>query len=166
MGSAPIVVHPPSPTGGRRVTAHGAILGLAYSDQDVIEFLRRAGLPDAEDLLDDPRPGSHGRMATRTTMKLPDAPLGFHADGAPIGPSGWRAAGPVVKTAPAESPDPEPTTPPATTFTPSTQPGRHPDATKVDFGTVKLEETCPAKDAGDDVAAAGSGSPRRSTISS
>ncbi|MFD7965963.1 hypothetical protein ACFV5J_34780 [Streptomyces zaomyceticus] len=54
MDSAPIVVHQPSPTGGRRVTARGSILGLAHSDEDVVEFLRRAGLPDSEDLLDDP----------------------------------------------------------------------------------------------------------------
>ncbi|MGW0121483.1 hypothetical protein [Streptomyces sp. NPDC003327] len=55
MSTAPIVVHPPSPTGGRRVTARrGGILGLAHRDADVVEFLRRAGLPDAEDLLDDP----------------------------------------------------------------------------------------------------------------
>lgn len=54
MGQAPIVVHPPSPTGGRRVTARGQILGLAHSDRDVVEFLRRAGLPDGEALLDDP----------------------------------------------------------------------------------------------------------------
>lgn len=50
---APIVVHRPSPSGGRRVTARGHILGLAHSDRDVVEFLRRAGLPDAEGLLDD-----------------------------------------------------------------------------------------------------------------
>ncbi|MEV7372089.1 hypothetical protein AB0O51_14530 [Streptomyces sp. NPDC090301] len=54
MDSVPIVVHQPSPTGGRRVTAHGSILGLAHSDEDVVEFLRRAGLPDAAHLLDDP----------------------------------------------------------------------------------------------------------------
>ncbi|MFJ9037442.1 hypothetical protein ACIRF8_12745 [Streptomyces sp. NPDC102406] len=54
MASAPIAVHPPSPTGGRRVTARNQILGLAHSDRDVVEFLRRAGLPDAEQLLDDP----------------------------------------------------------------------------------------------------------------
>ncbi|MFF8644381.1 hypothetical protein [Streptomyces sp. NPDC015345] len=54
MASAPIVVHPPSRTGGRRVTARGHILGLAHSDRDVAEFLRRAGMPDAEQLLDDP----------------------------------------------------------------------------------------------------------------
>ncbi|WP_030558831.1 hypothetical protein [Streptomyces aureocirculatus] len=53
-GTAPIVVHPPSGTGGRRVTVRGEILGLAHSDGDVIEFLRRAGLPEAAGLLDDP----------------------------------------------------------------------------------------------------------------
>ncbi|MER7813932.1 hypothetical protein [Streptomyces sp. NPDC096153] len=50
----PIVVHRPSPSGGRRVTVRGEIFGLAHDDKDVIEFLRRAGLPDAWDLLDDP----------------------------------------------------------------------------------------------------------------
>lgn len=49
---APIVVHPPSPSGGRRVTARGQILGLAHSDRDLVEFLRRAGLDDAEALVD------------------------------------------------------------------------------------------------------------------
>ncbi|MEE1813606.1 hypothetical protein PUR59_00935 [Streptomyces sp. SP18ES09] len=52
---APIVVHRPSPSGGRRVTASGEILGLAYDDHDLVEFLRRAGLPDAERILDDPQ---------------------------------------------------------------------------------------------------------------
>ncbi|MFG2328226.1 hypothetical protein ACGFMM_01235 [Streptomyces sp. NPDC048604] len=55
MSSAPIVVHRPSPTGGRRVTVGDEILGLAHSDRDVLEFLRRAGLPDAAELLDDPQ---------------------------------------------------------------------------------------------------------------
>ncbi|MGW4834810.1 hypothetical protein [Streptomyces globisporus] len=50
--AAPIVIHRPSPTGGRRVTVQGQIAGLAYNDADVVEFLRRAGLPDADDLLD------------------------------------------------------------------------------------------------------------------
>lgn len=54
MDGPPIVVHPPLGTGGRRVTVRGQILGLAHSDADVVEFLRRAGLPDADDLLDDP----------------------------------------------------------------------------------------------------------------
>ncbi|MGW9237970.1 hypothetical protein FKO01_19720 [Mesorhizobium sp. B2-3-3] len=52
--SAPIVIHRPSPTGGRRVTIRGQIAGLATGDSDVVEFLRRAGLPDAEQLLDQP----------------------------------------------------------------------------------------------------------------
>ncbi|MGH4036167.1 hypothetical protein ACQB60_45560 [Actinomycetota bacterium Odt1-20B] len=53
-GNAPIVVYPPLGTGGRRVTARGQILGLAHSDAEVVEFLRRAGLPDSGNLLDDP----------------------------------------------------------------------------------------------------------------
>ncbi|MGW4234908.1 hypothetical protein ACWEF9_37530 [Streptomyces sp. NPDC004980] len=40
--SAPIVIHRPSPTGGRRVTIRGRIAGLAFEDQDVVEFMRRA----------------------------------------------------------------------------------------------------------------------------
>ncbi|MFB7558798.1 hypothetical protein [Streptomyces brevispora] len=55
MAAAPIVVHRPSASGGRRVTAYGHILGLAHDDQDLIEFLRRAGLPEAEMLIDDPQ---------------------------------------------------------------------------------------------------------------
>jgi hypothetical protein len=39
-----VIVHPPSPTGGRRVRVDGEILGLAHSVVDVAEFLRRAGL--------------------------------------------------------------------------------------------------------------------------
>lgn len=41
---APVIVHPPAPEGGRRVTARGALLGVAYGRVDLIEFLRRAGL--------------------------------------------------------------------------------------------------------------------------
>ncbi|MEV0525074.1 hypothetical protein AB0I66_16750 [Streptomyces sp. NPDC050439] len=52
--AAPVAVHPSSGTGGRRVTVRGAILGLAHSDADVVEFLRLAGLSDADELLDDP----------------------------------------------------------------------------------------------------------------
>jgi hypothetical protein len=54
MGSVPIVVHRPSPSGGCRVTVRGKILGLAHGDQELIKFLRHAGLPDAELHLDDP----------------------------------------------------------------------------------------------------------------
>ncbi|MEU5974959.1 hypothetical protein [Streptomyces sp. NPDC047315] len=46
--AAPIVVHRPSPSGGRRVTVRGEILGVAYSDEDLSEFLRRAGLEHGE----------------------------------------------------------------------------------------------------------------------
>ncbi|MFF3904370.1 hypothetical protein [[Kitasatospora] papulosa] len=48
----PIVIHRPSPTGARRVTFCGRIAGLAWDDHDAVEFLRQAGLPDAEQLLD------------------------------------------------------------------------------------------------------------------
>ncbi|MFI9346361.1 hypothetical protein ACIG0D_34645 [Streptomyces sp. NPDC052773] len=59
MSSAPIVVHRPSRTGGRRVTVHShgndEILGTAYSDHDLVVFLEGAGIPDPEAILDDPR---------------------------------------------------------------------------------------------------------------
>ncbi|MGW8377007.1 hypothetical protein [Streptomyces sp. ODS28] len=42
--TAPIVVHPPSAEGRRRVTSHGNTLGHAEGMVDVIEFLRRVGL--------------------------------------------------------------------------------------------------------------------------
>ncbi|WP_228974991.1 hypothetical protein [Streptomyces sp. DH12] len=44
MTGPPVVVYPPSPSGGRRVRADGEILGLAYNLTDLVEFLRRAGL--------------------------------------------------------------------------------------------------------------------------
>ncbi|MET8450015.1 hypothetical protein [Streptomyces sp. NPDC005209] len=43
-GSIRVIVHPPSPTGGRRVRVDGEILGLAHNMADLVEFLRRAGL--------------------------------------------------------------------------------------------------------------------------
>ncbi|MFG3498973.1 hypothetical protein [Streptomyces sp. NPDC047928] len=52
---APIVVHRPAADGGRRVTVRGQILGLAHNDADLIEFLRRAGLEEADMVLDDPQ---------------------------------------------------------------------------------------------------------------
>ncbi|MER5469238.1 hypothetical protein [Streptomyces sp. NPDC002685] len=52
--TAPIVVGRPAGTGGRRVTIRGRSAGIAHSDADLVEFLRRAGLPDAWELLDDP----------------------------------------------------------------------------------------------------------------
>ncbi|WP_433859478.1 hypothetical protein [Streptomyces kronopolitis] len=52
----PVIVHPPTPSGGRRVTVRGQIVGLAHGRGDVAEFLRRAGVAgQAEDIaLDDP----------------------------------------------------------------------------------------------------------------
>ncbi|MCZ0971454.1 hypothetical protein O1L55_08150 [Streptomyces albulus] len=43
-----VVVHPPSATGGRRVTVDAEPLGTAYEPGDVVDFLSRAGIdPDA-----------------------------------------------------------------------------------------------------------------------
>ncbi|MFG2826078.1 hypothetical protein ACGFWI_01125 [Streptomyces sp. NPDC048434] len=49
----PVIVHPPSATGGRRVTVRGQISGLAHGVVDLLEFLRRAGLDPDEVRLDD-----------------------------------------------------------------------------------------------------------------
>ncbi|WP_327417594.1 hypothetical protein [Streptomyces sp. NBC_01233] len=55
MDRAPILVHRISASGGRRVVirVHGVdtVLGVAHSDADLIEFLRRIDLPDPEDLV-------------------------------------------------------------------------------------------------------------------
>ncbi|MGY5128962.1 hypothetical protein [Streptomyces nigrescens] len=52
----PVIVHPPTPSGGRRVTVRGQIVGLAHGRGDVAEFLRRAGVaaPAGDIELDDP----------------------------------------------------------------------------------------------------------------
>lgn len=47
-----IVVHRPSASsGGRRVTVGGVDFGLARDDHDLVEFLRRPGLDDADQLV-------------------------------------------------------------------------------------------------------------------
>ncbi|KOV07532.1 hypothetical protein [Streptomyces sp. XY533] len=55
MEHAPILVHRISPSGGRRVVIRIAgvdtVLGIAYNDADLIEFLRRIDLPDPEDMV-------------------------------------------------------------------------------------------------------------------
>ncbi|WP_409239422.1 hypothetical protein [Streptomyces sp. PA5.6] len=51
--SAPIVVHSPRGSGSRRGTVRGQIVRPAHDDAALLEFLRRATLPDAEGLLDD-----------------------------------------------------------------------------------------------------------------
>jgi hypothetical protein len=59
MSEAPITVHRPSASGGRRVTAHfrgrEEILGTAYSDYDLVVFLEAAGVRDPDRVLDDSR---------------------------------------------------------------------------------------------------------------
>ncbi|MEU4799991.1 hypothetical protein [Streptomyces sp. NPDC023327] len=50
----PIVVHPPAVDGGRRITVRGQDVGVAHDDRDLEEFLRRAGLGEADIALDDP----------------------------------------------------------------------------------------------------------------
>ncbi|MFH9175033.1 hypothetical protein [Streptomyces albogriseolus] len=59
MTSAPIVVHRPSPSRGRRgtVRSHGQdeTLGTAYSDHDLVLFLEGAGVAEPEATLDDPQ---------------------------------------------------------------------------------------------------------------
>ncbi|MEV4944954.1 hypothetical protein [Streptomyces sp. NPDC053755] len=50
-----ITVHRLSPTGGRRVTTRGAILGIAYDDGDLVELARSAGIDDPESLVGDDR---------------------------------------------------------------------------------------------------------------
>ncbi|MFZ3496092.1 hypothetical protein ACODT5_23220 [Streptomyces sp. 5.8] len=53
MDHAPILVHRISPTGGQRVVIRirgvDTVLGVAHSDRDLIEFLRRIDLPDPDD---------------------------------------------------------------------------------------------------------------------
>ncbi|MDG4861425.1 hypothetical protein P8605_25145 [Streptomyces sp. T-3] len=51
---APIVVFPPKAGEGRRVAVRGVPLGIANSDRELVEFLRRAGLNEADVALDDP----------------------------------------------------------------------------------------------------------------
>lgn len=54
MDGAPVIVHPLSPDGGRRVTIRGEPVGTAYDLFDLLEFLRRAELPEADTAIDDP----------------------------------------------------------------------------------------------------------------
>jgi hypothetical protein len=53
-GHAPVIVHPLSPDGGRRVTIRDEAVGSAYNLFDLLEYLRRAELPEADTAIDDP----------------------------------------------------------------------------------------------------------------
>ncbi|MER6978290.1 hypothetical protein [Streptomyces carpinensis] len=46
--AAQVVIYPPTMAGGRCVRVDGQILGTAYRLMDVAEFLRRAGIEDAD----------------------------------------------------------------------------------------------------------------------
>lgn len=50
----PVIVHPVSPSGGRPVTIRGERVGVAYHLLDLLEFVRRAELPEADTAIDDP----------------------------------------------------------------------------------------------------------------
>ncbi|SHL18790.1 hypothetical protein [Actinacidiphila paucisporea] len=45
-----VVVEPQGRDGGRRVRVGAQILGIAYGSRDLLEFLRRAGLEDIDQL--------------------------------------------------------------------------------------------------------------------
>ncbi|MGW2986258.1 hypothetical protein [Streptomyces goshikiensis] len=55
MEHVPILVHRISPTGGRRVVIRirgvDTVLGVAFSDADLIEFLRRIEIPEPDELV-------------------------------------------------------------------------------------------------------------------
>lgn len=76
--TAPIVVHGLSRSGGRRVATKGKVVGLVHNDSDLVEFLRRAGLDDAWELVDDAHwiEWRRGRAPIRSSvMTLPFSPL-------------------------------------------------------------------------------------------
>ncbi|OEJ61089.1 hypothetical protein BGM19_26820 [Streptomyces agglomeratus] len=58
MTSAHLVVHRPSISGGRRLTAHrhgrDETLGTAYSDHDLVVLLEAAGVDQPDTVMDDP----------------------------------------------------------------------------------------------------------------
>ncbi|MER6617529.1 hypothetical protein [Streptomyces xantholiticus] len=58
--SAPMVVHRPSPRGGRQVTVRlhdrdEVLLGTAYSDHSLVVLREAAGFDDPDRIIDDPK---------------------------------------------------------------------------------------------------------------
>ncbi|MFE3408885.1 hypothetical protein ACFXMT_11265 [Streptomyces mirabilis] len=64
----------PLKVGGRPVVVRSVVVGLAHSDHEVVEFLRRAGLALGEDVVDDPVwvEWKGGKRVGRTSTRLPD----------------------------------------------------------------------------------------------
>ncbi|MFE1840626.1 hypothetical protein [Streptomyces sviceus] len=46
----PVVIYPPASDGGRRVRVDDRFVGLAYMVLDIVEFLRRVGLDDVDEV--------------------------------------------------------------------------------------------------------------------
>ncbi|MFI7352220.1 hypothetical protein ACIBSR_38940 [Streptomyces sp. NPDC049936] len=59
MTRAPVVVHRPSPSGGRKVTlhrdGHDVFLGTAHSDHDLVVILESVGITGPAHMLDQPQ---------------------------------------------------------------------------------------------------------------
>ncbi len=54
----PVIVHPPSASGARRVTVHGQIVGVAHGRGEVAALLRAAGFaPGPDQAVELDRPG-------------------------------------------------------------------------------------------------------------
>ncbi|MET9045036.1 hypothetical protein ACGFYM_22335 [Streptomyces sp. NPDC048231] len=49
MAERRVIVYPPSETGGRRVRVDGAVLGTAYSLQELAFFLQNQGIMDQDE---------------------------------------------------------------------------------------------------------------------
>jgi hypothetical protein len=80
VGSAPVVVHRLSKTGGRRVTMHRHVrdegLGLAHSDHDLVVFLEAAGVSDPDGPVVVPRaPGRCARLRVQAGRRAAGLPL-------------------------------------------------------------------------------------------
>ncbi|MFE6408181.1 hypothetical protein ACFVOR_14745 [Streptomyces sp. NPDC057837] len=48
--AAPVVIYPPDEDGGRRVRIDGAIVGRAFTVQDVARFMQDAGLQEFDEM--------------------------------------------------------------------------------------------------------------------
>ncbi|MFG2993967.1 hypothetical protein ACGFZK_32530 [Streptomyces sp. NPDC048257] len=78
MERAPVTVHRISASGGRRVTIRvngvDTVLGVAYTDRDLIKFLRRLEVPDPEELVLGDSPGIGWQGGHPHVYEQPEAP--------------------------------------------------------------------------------------------